>query len=84
LTLLEADDRDSVIEREAIDAAEEPLSDLLHLVGGHSPLPIVVAEELEHRSGCLELGLVDVEIDPVEGLQFENHVVLNDIGDRAW
>ena len=45
--------------------SEESLSDLLHLVGGYSPLPVVVAEELEHGPGSLQLGLVDVEIDPV-------------------
>jgi hypothetical protein len=46
-------------------------------------VPIVVAEEVEHGAGCLELGLVDVDIDPVEGFQLERHVVVDDFGDGA-
>ena len=84
LTLLEADDRDVLVVRESVDASEESLGDLLHLVGGHRPLPVMVAEEVEHGPGCLQLGLVDVEIDPVEGFQFERHVVVDDFGDGAW
>ncbi len=84
LTLLEADDRDVLVVRESVDASEESLGDLFHLVGGDRPRPIVVAEEVEHGAGRLELGLVDVEIDPVEGFQLERHVVVDDFGHGAW
>jgi hypothetical protein len=43
----------------------------------------VIAEEVEHGAGRLELGLVDVEIDPVEGFQLQGHVVVDDLGDGA-
>jgi hypothetical protein len=43
----------------------------------------MIAEELKHRAGRLQLGLVDVEIDPVEGFQFEDHVVSKDLSDSA-
>jgi hypothetical protein len=31
----------------------------------------------------LQLGLVDVEIDPVEGFEFEDHVVVEDLSHGA-
>jgi hypothetical protein len=32
----------------------------------------------------LQLGLVDVEIDSVEGFQLKSHVVVDDLGDGSW
>jgi hypothetical protein len=52
-------------------------------VGGDRSLSIVVAEEVEHGAGCLQLRLIDVEIDPIEGLQFQGHVMPDDISDGA-
>ena len=50
-------------------------------MGGYRPAPVVVAEELEHRARRLQLRLVHVEIDSVEGFQFEDHVVVDDLSD---
>jgi hypothetical protein len=44
----------------------------------------MVAEEVKDGPSRLELRLVHVEIDPVQGFQFEGHVVVDDIGDGAW
>jgi hypothetical protein len=68
LTLLEADDGTVVVVREAVDASEGSLGDLFYLVGGHSPAPMVVAEEREYGARCLQFRLADVEIDSVERL----------------
>jgi hypothetical protein len=43
----------------------------------------VIAEELEDGAGRLQLGLIDVEIDSVEGFQFEDHVILENLSNRA-
>jgi hypothetical protein len=47
-------------------------------------LPIVLAEEQKHSSRSLQRGLVYVEKDPVQGFQFEGHVIVDDFGDSAW
>jgi hypothetical protein len=44
----------------------------------------VIAEEQKYGPGRLQLGLVDVEIDPVEGFQLQSHVVVDDLGDGSW
>ena len=45
---------------------------------------MMIAEELEDGPGRLQLGLVDVEIHPVEGFQLESDVLVDDLGDGSW
>jgi hypothetical protein len=72
-----------MLRRVVIDALQESLGDGLHLVGGHGSFSEVLAEEVEHGPGSLELGLVHVEIDAVQRFQLQRHVGGDDIGNGA-
>ncbi len=66
LAFLEADHRNLMLKHVVFDVLEKLFGDRLHLVGGHGSFSVVLAEEVEHGPRSLQLGLVHVEIHPVE------------------
>jgi hypothetical protein len=72
-----------MLKRVISNAVQEPLGDGLHLVRGHGSFAIVLAKEVEHGPGSLQLGLVHVEIHPVQGFRFQSHVGGDDVGNGA-
>jgi hypothetical protein len=80
---LEGDQRDALLASERFDGVDEGVGHGLEVLG-RNRAAAVGAEEVEHVAFQLQMRLVDVEVQTVQALQFEGHVVAQDSSNNAW
>src|SRR5690606_4422436 len=77
-SLLQRYDRYSLLVGELLDGLDESPRHLRHHQSGSTRFPAMLAEEDAHPAASLEHRLVDVEVHPVDALQFEIDVFADD------
>jgi len=66
-----------------VDVRHERLGHRPHEHRGRILVPAVAGEELLHPAAVLQPGLEDVEVETVDALDLEHHVIGQDVGDSA-
>jgi hypothetical protein len=84
LVLLEGDERNTVRLGEILKPADEILGHRIHQGGGGEAVAAMEAPEVGDGLVGLEPGDVEVEVHPVDALEFEGDVFVEDLGDGAW
>ncbi len=79
----EVDQIHALVGDEAVDGRHEGLRDRVHEHRGHEREPPVELEEAHHPEIVLQTRLVEVEVHPVDALDFQRDVVAEDIGHAA-
>ena len=83
LTLGELDHRHVALAAEPVDRGDERLADRIHQRRGgerRTPMP---AQEPHHPVHVLQPRLIHVQIQPVDALDLQRHVLIKDIADAA-
>ena len=83
LALGEVDEVEAPVGHEAVDAHHEALGDRVHEGGGDEGHPTVALEEPDDPRRVHELGLVQIQVHPVDALDLQGDVVGEDIGDAC-
>jgi hypothetical protein len=83
LTPGEVDHRHARVATEPVDRGDKPLSDRVHQRRRGERRSPVPTEEPDRPVHMLQPGLVDVEIHPVDALDLQGDVVIEDISDAA-
>jgi hypothetical protein len=83
LTLDEIDQRHAVIAGVAADRGHERLAHRRHQRGGRDRVPPVAGQEPHDLPDPLQLRDIDVEVEPIDRLDFELHMTGQDISSSA-
>ena len=83
LPLAERDERDARGGGERADGRDEGRADGLHQRRGGEGVPPVEPEEGDHPQLVLEPGDVHVQVQPVDALHFQGHMLGEDLGNAA-
>ena len=81
LPLRELDDRHALIGCEPVDRGDERPRDRVHQRRGGVPGTPVTDEEPRRPGRVLQPGLVDVQVEPVDALHLQHHMIGEHIGD---
>ena len=84
LSSLERDQRDLVLLGKAFGGGYEALGHGAHEGRGRNGLSPVAAKKLHHPTFLLQGGYIDIQIHPVNGLELEGNVVVENLGDAVW
>jgi hypothetical protein len=84
LILFEGDEGDGVLLGEGLQAADEVFGHGVHEGGGGEAVAAMIAPEVGDPLVGLEPRDVEVEVHPVDALDLEGDVILEDIGDGSW
>src|SRR5262245_41485050 len=83
LSLLEAHQIDALLRRELLDVADECLGHRSQRGGRCKGLAPVLAQVVDNASHSLQQLHIDVEVHPVDALEFQGHVITQDVGHRS-
>ena len=83
LALGEVDQVEAPVLDEAVDAEHEVFADRVHERRGDEGHPPVALEEPDDPRRVHELGLVEVQVHPVDALDLQGYVVGEDVGDAG-
>jgi hypothetical protein len=75
----EVDQWDVVVVDVAVDASDERLGDRVHQRRGDELKPPMALEEADHAQLMPQLGLVQVQVQPVDTLKLEGHMVVEHV-----
>jgi hypothetical protein len=84
LAFLKREQRHALRGHEGLDRGHERHADGGHQDRGRKRVTSVRAEEGRHAAVVLQLGHVDVEIQPVDALHLQRRVLLENFAHGAW
>jgi hypothetical protein len=84
LTLTELHHRNLLLFGEALHGGYEGFGHRVHQSRGSELVAAMKTKELRHATFALQHRHVDVEVHPVDALQLEGHMILENVGNALW
>lgn len=84
LVFVKGDEVHALLLDERFDLADEGGADRFHERRGGKGAAPMVAEERRDAGSRLQFGLINIEVHAVNALNFEGHMLGDDVGNAAW